>query len=181
MDFINNDPKQITIRKAQNTLIVVGTGTILFGIWTAVRMFGRLFMLRDETVETMRRLAGETIAQFSDSDVFIITIIATVFFMLLFLCVRTFVGLSALAEGRGLRRRRLYLPIAAIMIISYFVSFFINFFTVTEENNLGVLMPQTTFSGLIIDLTSIIMLTEMIVSAIRIRKLNQSDGKAGGR
>ena len=58
MQFINNEPKQIEIRKSQNTLIVVGSGIILFGVWSAVKMLSMLFLLRKETVEGILSITG---------------------------------------------------------------------------------------------------------------------------
>ena len=67
------------------------------------------------------------------------------------------------------------------MIIFGISSFFTNFFSVSEEPTYGALSQDTTISGLIIELTSVIMLTEMVVSAVRIRQLRKSEGKSGGR
>ena len=181
MDFIDNDPKQIAIRKYQNTLIVVGTGIILFGAWTVVKVLGSFFMLREETVAAMRKLSGEAIDELPDSVVFYITLAVVLLIMLISLAVRSYVGLSAISEGRGRKRRRLYLPLAVIMIISGIMSFVTSFFVVNGENALGALSQDTTLSGLIIELTSIVMLTEMVVSAVRIRKLKHADKKGGGR
>lgn len=181
MEFINNDPEQIKIRKSQNTLIVVGTGTILFGIWTALKMIGSLFMLKKETVEAMRKLAAGGFDQNTDQQVFAVTLGIALFATLILLFLRTFIGLSALAEGRGQRKNRSYLLVAVLMIIATVLSFGFNFFSVTGEKAYGALTPDTSFSGMIIELTSFIMLIEMVISAIRIRKLNRTDRKAGDR
>lgn len=181
MDFINNDPKEISIRKSQNTLIVVGTGIILFGIWTVVKVLGSFFLLRKETVEAMRNISGDRIAVFSDAAVFYIALFAAMFFMLMILAIRTYVGLSAIAEGRGKRVHRFYIPVGVVMIVFGAMSFFTNFFSVNEGLSYGALSPDTSISGLIIDLTSVIMLTEMVVSAVRIRRLREPAEKSGGR
>lgn len=181
MDFIKNDPKEIQIRRYRDTLIVVGNGIILFGIWSMVKLLGSFFLLKDETIAAMRMVGGEGMEELPDPVVFYITLAMVVLFMLIILAIRTYVGLSAISEGRGKKRRRLYLPIAVIMIISGISSFFTNFFSVSEEPTYGALSQDTTISGLIIELTSVIMLTEMVVSAVRIRQLRKSEGKSGGR
>ena len=47
----------------------------------------------------------------------------------------------------------------------------ISFFTVQLTEHLGVLTGNQSLSTLIIDVTSVIMLIHMVVSALRIRKL----------
>ena len=50
MRFINNEAKQVEIRKLQNTLVVVGSGTIIFSLWTMIKFIGTFIILRKETV-----------------------------------------------------------------------------------------------------------------------------------
>lgn len=176
MEFINNDPEQIKIRKSQNTLIVVGTGTVLFGVWTALKMIGSLFMLKAETIEAMRKLADGGLDQFTDKQVFAIILGLALFVTLILLFLRTYIGLSALAEGRGRRRSKVYIPIAVLIICVTLLSFVFNFLSVTGEKVYGALTPDTSFSGMIIEMTSIIMLVEMVVSAIRIRRAGGTSG-----
>ena len=54
MERVNNEPEQIRLRKAQNTLMVVGSGTILFSLWSLFRMAASFFMLRNETIAALR-------------------------------------------------------------------------------------------------------------------------------
>ena len=58
MQFVNNGPEQIKIRESQNTLIVVGSGTVLFSIWSAARMLGLLFLLRNEIAAAVLDFTG---------------------------------------------------------------------------------------------------------------------------
>lgn len=44
MQFVNNEPEQIEIRKSRDTLIVVGSGTVIFGIWTLIKMLSLLII-----------------------------------------------------------------------------------------------------------------------------------------
>ena len=57
MNHIDNDIDHILIRRSQNTLIVVGTGTILFSVWTVVKTLGTLILLKDEAVAVVRKTA----------------------------------------------------------------------------------------------------------------------------
>ena len=162
MNHIDNDIDHILIRRSQNTLIVVGTGTILFSVWTVVKTLGTLILLKDEAVAVVRKTADENGIIISDQHLFYIVLAVTLIALLLFLAVRTYIGLTAISEGRGLRRRIGYLILAVI----------INFVSVKSQDSidsLAVFSNDTSLSAHIIEITSIIMLVELVFSAIRIR------------
>lgn len=170
MNHINNDNDHILIRKSQNTLIVVGMGTMLFSVWTVVKTLSSFLLLKDESVAVVKRTAGESGAALSDKLVFYVVLAGMVIAMILFLAARAFVGMSAISEGRGLRRRNGYLILASIMIILNTASFVTSFFSTKDSQEpLSVFSNNTSLSALIIELTSLIMLVELVYSAIRIR------------
>lgn len=177
MNFVNNEPEQIKIRKSRDTLIVVGTGTVLFSIWSAVKMAGMLILLRKETLDALFEKVG-TFEGLSDDAVFWLFFAIIAFFMTLILGIRLFVGMSAVAEGRGKRRSLLYILVAAVMIIFNIIGFCAGFFTTEAEQQFGALTRDQSISTLIIDVTSVIMLTHMIVSALKIRKLTGKKRRA---
>ena len=170
MNHINNDPDHILIRKSQNTLIVVGMGTILFSVWTAVKMLGTLFLLKDETVAAVRRIADENSLAVSDKLIFQIVLVFAVLFMLVSVGIRTHIGLAAISEGRGRRGRKGYLILAAIIIIVNVLAAITNKILSNPQESFGALSADTSMSSFVIELTSMVMLTEMIVSAIRLRR-----------
>lgn len=174
VQFVNNEPEQIELRKSRDTLIVVGTGTVLFGIWTLVKMLSLLFLLREETVEAILNITGP-IEELSDRATFWILTVFITLFMLLLLSVRTYVGLCAIAVGRGKRRGMLYIFLACLMVITGTWTFCSSFFTLEAPEQLGALTRNQSFSALIIDATSIIMLAQMVVSALKIRKLTGTE------
>ncbi len=172
MNHIDNDIDHILIRRSQNTLIVVGTGTILFSVWTVVKTLGTLILLKDEAVAVVRKTADENGIIISDQHLFYIVLAVTLIALLLFLAVRTYIGLTAISEGRGLRRRIGYLILAVIMIIFNITAVIINFVSVKSQDSidsLAVFSNDTSLSAHIIEITSIIMLVELVFSAIRIR------------
>lgn len=173
MNHINNDIDHILIRRSQNTLIVVGMGTILFSVWTVVKTLGSFFLLKDESVAVVKKAAGESGVALSDQQVFYVVLVVMVLFLILFLAARTFVGMSAISEGRGLRRRYGYLILASIMIILNIASFVTSFFSTRSQESISVFTNDTSLSALIIELTSMIMLVELVYSAIRIRKVRK--------
>ena len=170
MQFINNEPEQIEIRKARNTLIVVGSGTVLFSAWTAVKILSIIILLRKEIVDAVFKLLGP-VEGLPENVVFWIVILLISIIMAVILGVRMYVGLSAIAVGRGRRRRLLFILIAVIMIIGNIWAFISGFFATEAPEQLGILTENHSLSAFIIDATSVLMLTQMVISAIKIRKL----------
>lgn len=177
MQFVNNEPEQIEIRRSQNTLIVVGSGTVLFSIWTAAKIWSLLFLLRKEIVAALLVKTGP-IENISDDTVFwVITVLITIL-VLIALAVRLYVGLSAIAEGRGKKRSLLYIIIAIVIIAGNILNIFARFFATEAPAAIEALLGSQSTSTFIIDATSIIMLTQMVVSALKIRKYKKTKRKA---
>jgi hypothetical protein len=173
VNHINNDIDHILLRKSQNTLIVVGTGTILFSIWTVVKLLGSLLILKDDLVALVGKALVKNGIIISDQQVFYVVLVVLLIMMTLFLAVRAYIGLSAISEGRGLRRRTGHLILAVIMIIINISVTVINFFSAKSQELLGVISNDTSISAHIIELTSILMLGDLVFSAIRIRRVRK--------
>ena len=173
MNHINNDIDHILIRRSQNTLIVVGTGTILFSVWTVVKTLGMIILLKDESVAAIRKAVDESGFKLSDQSLFYIVLAFTLIAMILFLAVRIFIGLSAISEGRGFRRRNGYLVLAVIMISISITAIVGNFFSAKSQEPLLVLSNDTSLSAHIVEFTSVVMLVELVFSAIRIRRVRK--------
>ena len=174
MEHINNSPEQIIIRRSQNTLIAVGTGTILFSVWTVVRTIGMAIILKAETINGIKQYTSNLNTHFSDNTVFVMFIVMMILVMSVILGFRVYVGMAAISEGRGIRRRSIYLLAAFILLVLEMIGFMNNFTQSEPTENLGILSTDTSIAGLIITFTSVIMLTELIVSAFRIRKYSES-------
>lgn len=177
MQFVNNEPEQIEIRRSKDTLIVVGAGTVIFGIWTLVKMLSLLIIFRKETVEAVLDITGPLEGVSDRFTFWAFTLIFTIM-MAAVLSVRTYVGLSAIAEGRGKKRRKLYIFLASLMVIFSAYTFCSSFFTLDAPEQFGPLTRNQSISALIIDATSMIMLVQMIVSALKIRKLTGTERNA---
>ncbi|MBQ6438609.1 MAG: hypothetical protein IJJ06_00555 [Mogibacterium sp.] len=173
MNHINNDIDHILIRRSENTLIVVGTGTILFSVWTVVKTLGMLFLLKDESVAAVRKAVDESGFKLSDQSIFYIVLVVTLIIMILFLAVRIFIGLSAISEGRGSRRRKGYLVLAVIMIITSITAAAVNLFSAKSQEPLVVLSNDASISAHIVEFTSVVMLVELVFSAMRIRRVRK--------
>lgn len=180
MEFVNNKPEQIKIRKSQNTLIVVGTGTVLFSIWSAVKLLSVVFLLRQEIVEAILKQTG-TVEEIPENILFWVVAVMCIIFALVIMGIRTYVGLCAVAEGQGKRRSIFYIIIAVFMILLTTLSVCMSFFITKEPDQFSALTGDQSFSAMIIDATSVIMLTQMVVSALRIRQFNRRRKNSKGK
>ena len=178
VNHINNDIDHIMMRRSQNTLIVVGTGTILFSVWTVVKTLGSLFMRREETIAIARRAADEIGVVISDQNLFYIMLAILLITMLLFLGIRTYIGRAAISEGRGFQRSKGYLILAVILIIINTAAVVIMLISAKSQEYLRMFSSDMSLSTLIIELTSIIMLAEMVFAAAKLRKVRGAAGQS---
>ena len=169
-NHINNDLDHILMRRSQNTLIVVGTGIILFSIWTVVKTLSLVFMLKDESIAIARKAADKIGISISDQHLYYIVLAVMLIIMFLFLAVRTYIGRAAISEGRGVRRRKGYLILAVILIIINTVAVTANYLLPESQEYLGELSTNNSMPALLIEVTSMIMMVELVFAAVRLRR-----------
>jgi hypothetical protein len=158
-----NDTLQIQLRKNQDTLKIVGLGVMAFGAWSIVKSIlyttAQWSSIKEEIVVPE---ANETIAKMV--YLFMIAVILTVE-----IAIRLYIGRSAIAEGRGERRRPGYV-VVAFLITAIGLTLTVTAFVVPGirmELNLEALV------SLFVEITSAVITLEMCWSAIRVRKLRR--------
>jgi hypothetical protein len=158
-----NDTLQIQLRKNQDTLKIVGLGVMAFGAWSIVKSIlyttAQWSSIKEEIVVPE---ANETIAKMV--YLFMIAVILTVE-----IAIRLYIGRSAIAEGRGERRRPGYV-VVAFLITAIGLTLTVTAFVVPGirmELNLDLL------ASLFVEITSAVITLEMCWSAIRVRKLRR--------
>jgi hypothetical protein len=145
------------LRRHENNLVIIGTGVIAFGLWSVVRSV--LFIVYQPELLTVP--AGVPKTAFGVATYIII---AVVLFIDLYL--RTRIGISARAEGHGRDNRR-YIGLAVFYVIMYAVGSAISVAAILYEPARSA--TDGIVSG-IIDLTSLILLIQLIHSARYVRK-----------
>ena len=176
--MINNGQEDIRLRRDQNTLRIVGAGTIVFGVWSCVKAFGVLFFKRQEIINEILEDAGKTDIQLSEDlegKMFTVLLIMVLIVLLADLAARLFVGLSAISESRGRRRGILYIAVTCIMISTSFTTIIsVISGSVNKSAAESVsLMHDSVVSTVLIELTSMVMLTEMVVASVRTKRFRQ--------
>jgi len=173
---------KMRLRRDENTLTVVGSGVILFGVWTVVKM---VLQEINRFPEFMAELGVDELgfeetglADMGLDPKLLATVVAFTVVIIVFLmdlALRVFVGLSARAEGRGRPQGRLYLILAGLLLVLSglsFVSYVITYFSHSEY-------VVDADAAILVELTSFITLLQMIISAVRVRRARRMEKERG--
>ena len=151
-------------RRLQDILVVCGTGIILFGAWTILKLV-LLIVTHDEATQRVLLDIDDEIPLFLMYFMFGLIGIIDILF-------RCFVGFSARAEGYGRRKAYAYIPLAAFMVVMGVLS-------VVASAVALVRIDATRFdtiSTLIIEATSVLIWATLIVSSVRLKRLDKASG-----
>ena len=173
---------KMRLRRDENTLTVVGSGVILFGVWTVVKM---VLQEINRFPEFMAELGVDELGFEEtglahlglDPNLLAMAVAFTVVIIvyLMDLGLRVFVGLSARAEGRGRPQGRLYLILAGLLLVLSglsFVSYVIMYFSHSEY-------VVDADAAILVELTSFITLLQMIISAVRVKRARRMEKERG--
>ena len=165
----DNSLKQIKLRQARNTLVVVGTGIIIMSAWTVIKSFSLTLFERDNITAAIREMGEETMAEFSDKEVFAVFCAVLCAVTLIFIGIRVYIGLSAISEGKDKKSGSLYIPLTVVYIGITIYQIILQAMDLLVEND-DFKLEQPSAAAILIELTSLIMLTEMIIAAVRVKK-----------
>ena len=148
------DNMQTELIKHRHTLAVVGMGAIAFGIWSLIKSI-LYFVLVEPIFKTISSNYDDLSNSKYEAWVLVaITFALVVLFVLIDMLLRWKVGRKAMAVSRGERE-----PGVGFFILS----------------SILLLMDMAELiSTLLVDFTSVVMLIEMIVAAVMIRKLTKA-------
>ena len=173
---MNNGIAEVNFRKYQDSLVVSGGAVIAFGLWAIVKTSLYLMINREkimETLEQTQELNGDPVMgkiMFFFFSVFIIVVVSAGCLL------RTYVGLSARAEGMGRPKGYSYVVISGIMALFYAASLvyeIVNFdFSYTDDSILDTLV------AIIVDFTSLLIFVEMVCSAVRVKRIKAAMQRA---
>lgn len=175
---INNSDEQRKIRKSQITLVIVGTGVIVFGAWAALKVYLLVLFRKAEIIEAFRGIIPEEAGPVSD-DVFVYAVLfAATAYVLIELGIRLFVGLSAISEGRGTRSGKMYIFFTVLLIISGLIIVAADTYEIVTSSPVlefgsFSLSRSDAATSFIVDLTSLVMEVQMVVSAFRIKRFKR--------
>ena len=158
------------IRKQQSILICSGIGVILFGVWSIIRFILMQFMNRNDLFGLFEEYIIEDI---SPAEFEAIVFGVTIFLLIIDLLLRSYYGLSAIADGYGkYRGRGIYICVAAILAL-----IFIGFDIVTIVESIRSGLDFDDIINVLIDITVNVATCEIVVAAIRLRLLLKQQTK----
>ena len=178
----NNEPNDIKIRKFRDTLVTGGFAIIAFGIWTVIKSIMEAFtilrpMLGNMSFEDLTQVQAEQLRELIDSNALFYTLL---FFILVFLivdlAVRVYVGLSARAIGLQKKKRNgkersgiVWLIFGILLVV--FGAYSVIITLVNTSEILRVYSVMYYVISLFVDVTSLVVTTELIVTGFRLRGL----------
>lgn len=152
----NNSELQVQLRKNQNTLVVIGLGVIAFGIWSVIKSV------------LLNVFSGQPLEGISEEE----TAVKVIFWILLVgslaidLRLRFYVGLSAINEGRGRKKRKAYIVWAFFMAFMSALAVVAGLATIRYSEAIGTMIVM-----IVVETTSCVLLVEMALAALKVKKL----------
>ena len=151
------------LRKHQQMLLDAGKGMILFAVWSVVK----LNMYLGLSATFLESLQQEALNYGVDKNV-ILGLICTIFALVLlgYLTLRLYVGLNAMAEGKGREKGEGYLVLDAVLLGMSLVDLR-NIYLTKQEMTVNLLV------GFCMEIASIYILVELLVRGICVKHLKK--------
>ena len=146
------------IRRLENTLTTIGTGIVAMAIWQTIKIILQLTLLNQ-----MEKNEETTIGV-------IIAISITVFLGL----IECYIGFSARSEGKGKKKSGVYLVWTGLYLAAFFAVLVYEIYLIFADYDFTI----STIVIVIIDISAFVLNIEMMVSAIKVRRLRKLS--AGG-
>ena len=146
------------IRRLENTLTTIGTGIVAMAIWQTIKIILQLTLLNQ-----MEKNEETTIGV-------IIAISITVILGL----IECYIGFSARSEGKGKKKSGVYLVWTGLYLAAFFVVLVYEIYLIFADYDFTI----STIVIVIIDISAFVLNLEMMVSAIKVRRLRKLS--AGG-
>lgn len=172
MDMENNHCLQVRLRKSEDSLKIVGLCVFVFSLWSMIRTL----LYVSVQWNTLYASAAEASVDGTTFTIFFSIFVSVI--LAVELGFRIYLARSAIAEGRGRKKRYAYIffcflgALLNIALMVYAV-LSINRAEQTIDSALDLLL------GCIAETTSICILLEMGVSAIRVKKLRARLAETG--
>lgn len=161
---MNNDLKAVQQRKYQSHLMSGGMGVIAFGLWDVLKGL-------------VTAITTPVLQDVGDADASVIAVAYIMYFLVftiffgLSVATRLYVGISARQEAQGKKKGSFYLIIAGLMAVLSVAGAIL--YLVFPDQFLE--QKDTAFTTFAIDITSMVIISQMIYSAIQLRKARRKE------
>ncbi|MDO4537706.1 MAG: hypothetical protein Q4B54_06050 [Coriobacteriales bacterium] len=144
-------------RRYRDTLRIAGVGMIVFGIWAVVRNYITVVVYEEEIRQ-----------YFFGLDPFLMVMVPAT----LELAMRLFVGFGARAESKGAKGGKAYLVVAALIALIHLLGIVVYILSVIMQ----YAWLDEAIMLVVIDATCLYLVLDLIVSAVKLRRLEREDG-----
>lgn len=166
-NILKNDPESIKYRRNQNTLVVLGTGVILFGFWGIVKIIAQIL------------LGFQLFEPGTLDDLDAGGIVFVIFFVALVLStdviLRLYAGLRARREGHGKKTGVGHLIVLVLLIAGSVASVVIIIFNIMSAS--GDLADN--IAALFVELSSLVISLEVFMASVSVRHYRKKNAAEG--
>ncbi|MBR4224227.1 MAG: hypothetical protein IKR73_05405 [Oscillospiraceae bacterium] len=162
------EEKQRLLRKYSDTLMICGIGQIVYGVWSFILS---IMMLLTTDIKSMIEEMGNEDMSVAELYNFVFVFICVFIGLMLVLDMgsRLYIGLSARAESMGKPKGKAYIVLSCIVVLNYTVTLGLLYWDLHIEDADII----TIIISIMIELTSMLIMIDLIRSAINIRKLRR--------
>lgn len=155
------------LRKQQSLLVDAGTGVILFGIWGVAKI--NLYLgLSPVFLEALHIMAQEI--EIDEKTIAAILWILVAVWLVMEMGVRLYVGLSAIAEGKGKKKGYCYLIVAAAMLGTTLSQGWEAF---GPEALVKSNIDMSLILSFCMELASVYVILELLIAGIRVKRMKK--------
>ncbi len=160
MQINGMNTEKAELRRYEDDLNVSGTGVIVLGAWSIIRVLIELFMNTKEYLN----FDGEDPDSAMMGMVLVIAIIVVVSFVIM--KIHLYIGLNAMRAAKGREHKEGYFVAAIIIAVLSVLSL-----ATYAEDLQDLDKIDTTLASILVDITTIYIFIVVIVSSIRIKKI----------
>ena len=159
-----NSEVSVKLRRYRASLVTDGVGIITFGLWSIIKMIVTVLMQPvDVGLSSIETISDPT-------EKLLVIVIAIVFVLIIvaiILGIHLYIGISSYREGLHGKKGSFYLVAAGFLAFIICISMTLYFVSPDDSQALTI----TSIAAFIIDLTTVILLLDMIYAAFKSRKL----------
>ena len=152
-----------TMRRMTDNVLISGTAVLLLGAWSSIKFCVSVFVHRSELLDSVRGNEDVTMLQ-----LFIVTVLMTLFFATGSMLVHIYIGVSARALALDRKRKPPFLILSCVLLFITVNSALYSLLYLFDEGN-----EDAERASLIIDLTLVFALLNLIASARKLRKIRK--------
>lgn len=165
--ILKNDKESVKYRRNQNTLVVLGTGVIIFGFWGIIKIIAQLLLgMKIVDPEDLEELGpvGTVITMLFIASIFAVDVI-----------LRLYVGLRVRREADGKRYGVGHLVVCGWLIFGSVLSIAIVFWDMMLAD--GDFFDNLT--AIFLELSSLVITVEVFAASISVRRYRKKHGMEG--